>query len=50
MTKRLRDAKKYLQKAGDTRQARYVADVIKAMEGDVDWRLENKRIVINRDE
>ena len=50
MTKRLRDAKKYLQKAGDTRQSRYVADVIKAMEGDVDWRLENKRIVINRDE
>ena len=46
MTKRLRDAKKYLQKAGDTRQSRYVADVIKAMEGDVIWKIENGRVVV----
>ena len=46
MTKRLVDAKKYLQKAGATRQARYVGNVIKAMEGSVNWKLVNNRIVI----
>ena len=46
MTKRLVDAKKYLQKAGSTRQARYVGNVIKAMEGSVNWKLVNNRIVI----
>ena len=46
MTKRLVDAKKYLQKAGSTRQAKYVDNVIKAMEGTVNWRIVNNRIVI----
>jgi hypothetical protein len=46
MTKRLNDAKKYLMKAGNTSNAKYVANVIKAMEGNVNWRLENKRVVI----
>jgi hypothetical protein len=46
MTKRLVDAKKYLQKAGSTRQARYVGNVIKAMEGTVNWRIENRRVII----
>ena len=35
MTKRLNDAKKYLMKAGNTSNAKYVANVIKAMEGNV---------------
>lgn len=45
-TKRLIDAKKYLSKAGKTRQARYVSDVIKAMEGHVNWELNNNRVII----
>lgn len=48
ITKRLIDAKKYLAKAGNTPQTRYVADVIKAMEGDANWKLDrNKVILIN---
>lgn len=46
MTKRMVDAKKYLQKAGNTRQANYVTNVIKAMEGSVNWRIVNNRIII----
>lgn len=39
--KRLTDAKRYLKGAGDTRQARYLADIIKAMEGNCKWRMDN---------
>lgn len=46
MTSRLNDAKKYLKKAGSSPEARYVNNVIKAMEGTVNWRIENKRVVI----
>ena len=46
MTKRLGDAKKYLAKAGNTMAAQYVANVIKAMEGDVIWKIENGRVVV----
>ena len=46
ITKRLVDAKKYLQKAGGTRQAKYVGNVIKAMEGNVNWKIVNNRIII----
>ena len=46
MTKRLVDAKKYLQKAGSTRQAKYVGNVIKAMEGSVNWKVQNGRVVV----
>ena len=46
MTKRLGDAKKYLAKAGNTMAAQYVGNVIKAMEGDVIWKMENGRVVV----
>ena len=46
MTKRLVDAKKYLQKAGTTRQAKYVGNVIKAMEGSVNWKVQNGRVIV----
>ena len=46
MTKRLNDAKKYLKKAGNTDEAQYVGNVIRAMEGDVNWKIENRRVVI----
>jgi hypothetical protein len=46
MTSRLNDAKKFLKKAGNSSQARYVNNVIKAMEGTVKWKIENKRVVI----
>ncbi|MBR4897857.1 MAG: hypothetical protein IKZ48_03620 [Prevotella sp.] len=46
MTKRLVDAKKYLQKAGTSRQAKYVGNVIKAMEGNVNWKIQNGRVVV----
>lgn len=39
--KRLTDAKRYLKGAGDTSQARYLADIIKAMEGKCKWRMDN---------
>lgn len=38
---RLTDAKRYLKGAGDTKQARYLADIIKAMEGKCKWRMDN---------
>lgn len=43
---RLTDAKNYLQKAGDTKEAKEVADVILAMEGKAQWRKEGNNIVI----
>jgi outer membrane protein OmpA-like peptidoglycan-associated protein len=46
MTKRLNDARKHLSKAGKSAEARYVSDVINAMEGNVDWRLENGRVIV----
>jgi hypothetical protein len=46
MTGRLVDGKKYLQKAGNTRQAQYVGQVIQAMEGSVNWKIENGRVII----
>lgn len=50
MTGRLVDAKKYLKKAGDSRQAKYVADVVQAMEGSVDWKVENDKVIIEAKE
>jgi hypothetical protein len=46
MTKRLNDARKHLKKAGKSAAAQYVADVINAMEGDVEWKLENGRVIV----
>lgn len=48
-TKRLNDAKKYLKKAGNTMAAQYVANVVKAMEGDVQWHIENGRVVVTEE-
>ena len=50
MTKRLNDAKKYLSKAGHSRSAQYVADVIKAMEGDANWKIERNKVVLYQDD
>ena len=50
MTDRLVDAKKYLQKAGDSRQAKYVGNVIRAMEGSVEWKVENDKVIITNEE
>ena len=46
MTGRLVDAKKYLQKAGNSRQAKYIGDVIQAMEGNGKWKVENGKVII----
>ena len=46
MTNRLTDAKYFLKKAGTLKETRYVRDVIKAMEGDVHWKIESKRVVV----
>lgn len=44
--RRLSDAKRYLQKAGGSEQAKYLSDVIKAMEGSAKWKMENGKVVI----
>lgn len=44
--KRLTDAKRYLEKAGVSKQARYMDDIIRAMEGSVNWKLENGKVVV----
>lgn len=44
--KRLSDAKTYLSHAGDTEQAKYLADVIQAMTGNCKWKLENGKVVV----
>ena len=46
MTNRLKDAKKYLEKAGNSDDSRYVANVIKAMEGEITWEMKNGKFVI----
>lgn len=43
--RRLADAKRYLAKAGDTEQTRYLLDVIAAMEGSLEWKLVNGKVV-----
>lgn len=45
-TRRLVDARKYLQKAGNTEQAQYLNNIIQAMEGSVNWKLVNGKVVI----
>ena len=46
MTGRLIDAKEYLKKAGDSREAKYVANIIQAMEGSVEWKIEQDKVII----
>lgn len=48
--KRLADARKYLAKAGYSKQSTYLHEVIQAMEGAVDWRIEEGRVIIIEDE
>lgn len=45
-THRLVDARKYLQKAGNTEQAQYLNNVIQAMEGTVKWELKKGKLVV----
>ena len=44
--KRMTDAKEHLQKAGDSQEAHYLQDVINAMEGKVQWRLEGDKLIV----
>lgn len=46
LTKRMIDARRYLRFAGNTDDARYVADIISAMEGTADWKLVNDKVII----
>lgn len=48
-TRRLTDAKRFLAHAGDSEQASYLADIIKAMEGRANWKMENGKVVIIND-
>ena len=45
-TQRLTDAKRFLTKAGSSAEAIYLADVIRAMEGTVKWRMEDGKLII----
>ena len=45
-TRRLTDAKNYLKKAGNLPEAAYLADIIRAMEGKVKWKMENDKVII----
>lgn len=47
---RLADAKMYLKRAGYGFEATYLRNVIQAMEGTVDWRMEDGRVMIIEDE
>ena len=44
--RRLTDAKNYLKKAGNLPEAAYLADIIRAMEGKVKWKIENDKVII----
>ena len=46
MVHRLVDAKKYLKQAGNSERTKYVANVIRAMEGEVKWKMEDGKLVI----
>ena len=45
-TKRFNDARKYLSKAGKTNQALYLGKIVQAMEGDVEWKLVNGKVIV----
>ena len=45
-TKRLGDAKKYLKKAGNTKEAQYLNNIILAMEGDVNWKMNGDVLIV----
>jgi hypothetical protein len=45
-TKRFNDARKYLAKAGKTKQSIYLGKIIQAMEGEVEWKLVNGKVIV----
>lgn len=47
--RRLSDAKRFLAHAGNSQQALYLADVIRAMEGNCKWKLVNGKVVVMDD-
>lgn len=44
--KRLSDAKRYLKNAGHSEQAQYLGNIIQAIEGNCQWKMENGKLVI----
>lgn len=46
MARRLNDAKKYLMKSGHNENTRYVSNVIRAMEGTVNWQMKKGKLII----
>ena len=48
--KRLTDAKHYLNQAGPSADARYLSDVIRAMEGTVKWRMVDNHVFVIENE
>ena len=44
--RRVSDAKAFLAKAGSTPQALYLADIIRAMEGKAQWKIDNGKLII----
>lgn len=45
-TRHLKDAKQYLSKAGHSSQAIYLTDIILAMEGEVKWKMERGKLIV----
>jgi hypothetical protein len=45
-TRHLKDAKQYLSKAGHSKEAIYLTNVVLAMEGEVNWKLEKGKLII----
>lgn len=48
--KRLSDAKRYLSNAGHSEQAQYLNDIIQAIDGKCQWKMENGKLVIMNQE
>ena len=44
--RRLTDAKEFLKKAGNLPEAAYLADIIRAMEVKVKWKMENDKVIM----
>ena len=44
--RRMTDARRYLQKAGTSEEARYLKDVMDAMEGKKSWKMENGKVIV----
>ena len=45
-TKRFNDARKYLRKAGKKNESVYLGKIIQAMEGEVEWKLVNGKVIV----